>query len=286
MAGDEVRLVGTYQRIGKAQGTHGLVLILQQFRLHGRTAALHGHEPLGRNHLRTEVHHILGGTLYINHPMVEQRRIDYRSHILTLGREGELLHHMCPVAQLGIVDTLVGQPQQQSPLGGVTQHLHPVGTLVEVSRRVGGNAFGNNRFDIRVGGVVKSSLAHPHLVLGEGSRLVGTDDRSRTHRLAGVHLAHQVVVGQHTLHAHGQTQGHTHGQPLGHGHHDNGHGNHGRREQIAAEAEPVEHRMVGEVDDRAGHKDDSGNHITGLRDERCQRIELLVERSLGIVLDL
>ena len=65
-----------------------------------------------------------------------------------------------------------------------------------------------------------------HLILGQRSGLVGTDDGSGPHRFTGMELAHQVVLTQHTPHAQRQADRHAHRQPLRYGHHYQGDGQH------------------------------------------------------------
>ena len=50
----------------------------------------------------------------------------------------------------------------------------------------------------------EEGLNNCHLVGGQGARLVRADDRGVAHRLAGVEMSHQVVVGHHLLHTVGQ----------------------------------------------------------------------------------
>ena len=57
----------------------------------------------------------------------------------------------------------------------------------------------------------EEGLNNSHLVGGQGARLVRADDRGVAHRLAGVEVPHQVVVGHHLLHTVGQGNGDSQG---------------------------------------------------------------------------
>ena len=57
----------------------------------------------------------------------------------------------------------------------------------------------------------EEGLNNCHLVGGQGARLVRADDRGVAHRLAGVEVPHQVVVGHHLLHTVGQGDGDSQG---------------------------------------------------------------------------
>ena len=70
---------------------------------------------------------------------------------------------------------------------------------------------------------------HSHLVLRESSGLIGTNHRSRTHRFASMHFTNQIIIRQHTLHTHRQTERDTHRQSFGDSHDDNRNSYHRRR---------------------------------------------------------
>ena len=103
----------------------------------------------------------------------------------------------------------------------------------EVGCGVDGDAAGQQ---VHVDTLLREACHHPHLVLGERSGLVGADHGGGAHGLAGVELAHEVVLLQHLAHAQGQAHRNAHGQSFGHGHHDEGHGNHDGVDQHLEEA--------------------------------------------------
>ena len=59
-----------------------------------------------------------------------------------------------------------------------------------------------------------------------GPGLVGTNHCNGSHRLACMHLAHQVVGGEHATHIQRQTECHAHRQAFGHSHHNQGNRHH------------------------------------------------------------
>ena len=69
-------------------------------------------------------------------------------------------------------------------------------------------------------------LHHGHLILGQGTGLVGTYDRRRTHRLACMKLSHQIILLEHPAHAESQAHCHAHRQSLRNRHHDKSNRNH------------------------------------------------------------
>ena len=78
-----------------------------------------------------------------------------------------------------------------------------------------------------------------HPVLGEGPRLVGADDCYRPHRLAGVHLADQVVGPEHAAHVERQAEGDAHGESFGDRHDDQRHGHHEVFQDDLRDGEPL-----------------------------------------------
>src|SRR5262249_32963727 len=62
---------------------------------------------------------------------------------------------------------------------------------------------------------------HLHLVLRQGTGLVGANDRGGADRLTGDQLPDQAVGASHFSHGQSQGHGNAHRQPLRHGHHNN-----------------------------------------------------------------
>ena len=125
-----------------------------------------------------------------------------------------------------------------------------------------------------------------HLVLGERARLVGTDDSGGTHRLAGMHLAHQIVGLQHLAHAEGKAQGDRHRQSFGHGADHERHGYHDGLEEIGNEFHRVEAGRMEHIEEHSAQHNDDAHQIARLGDEFAQAVELLVERRLHTVVYL
>ena len=123
------------------------------------------------------------------------------------------------------------QPKQHGGLGGVAQGLYGAVLAVQVGRGVYGYALAYEHTCLVLGQMLvlqweERGCAYTHLVLCQSARLVGAYYCCGTHRLACMHLAHQVVGLQHTAHAQCQAQRYTHGQSFGHGHHHQGDGYH------------------------------------------------------------
>ena len=65
-----------------------------------------------------------------------------------------------------------------------------------------------------------------HLILGQRSCLVGTDNGSCAHGLTSMHLTNQVIGFQHPPHAIGKTKRYCHGQTFRNSYYDQGHSYH------------------------------------------------------------
>ena len=142
--------------------------------------------------------------LDIKHLFAGQRSgAHHRGHIFALGGERQFAHGWRSLAQGAVVGALCPKPEEQCALGGVAQHLG-TGGIGEVKRsgRVNGQSFVQHGFRHVLG--TGPEFVHAHLVLRECTCLVRTDDCGRTHRFAGVHLAHQVVGFEHPAHGIGQ----------------------------------------------------------------------------------
>ena len=123
--------IGLGFAIGKPQRSHGHVLISRQlsydFLLVAEAAA--------------PVEYDLRRSFHIQHAPFG-RRFDERGHEFALGRERELVDDPGRIAQRGVVDAPVAQPEQQGSLGRVADHA---GVGVQKSRRVGRDALVDDR---------------------------------------------------------------------------------------------------------------------------------------------
>ena len=246
--------------IGKAQRAHGLTLVAEHavVELSGQLAVHVG--------LAERQHH-LGRTLHVDHFPARLSRPHDRRHVFAFGRERQFIDDVGVLAQRHVVGAVVAQPEQQGTLGGVAHHLRRGGVgEVELGRGVDSDGFGHASAGVVVAEALvvetdEIGLIHTHLVLRERSRLVGADDGAGAHRLAGVHLTHEVVGLEHPPHAVSQTQRHGHRQTLGHGDHDERDGNHQRIECVGDEVGQlaVGRERLEEVDDHR-HKYDEVGH--------------------------
>ena len=92
---------------------------------------------------------------------------------------------------------------------------------------------------------------HLHQILGQCTGLVGTNHCNGSHRLACMHLAHQVVGGEHTTHVQRQTECHAHRQAFGHSHHNQGNCHHKVLQSSLQGRQPITEGMErGEVIDQ------------------------------------
>ena len=126
---------------------------------------------------------------------------------------------------------------------------------------------------------------HRHAVLRQRTCLVGTDHGRRTHRLAGMKLAHQVVFPQHPSHTQGEAHSDAHGQTLGHSHHYQRDSQHQRLQDEADDDKRlhlVGHVAESEIVNQTSHHDKHGDGKTGIRNPATQLIQLAVEGSLHL----
>ncbi len=133
---------------------------------------------------------------------------------------------------------------------------------------------------------IEIGAEYSHLVLGEGSGLVGAYHGCRTHGLTGVELAHKVMGFEHTPHAVGKAQCDSHRQSFRHRDHHQCNCNHYGLKQVGGEFHPIELWVRQEI-----HQYPSGhycypNHITESGDEFSQPVELFGQRGFHVVVDL
>ena len=173
----------------------------------------------------------------------------------------------------------MGYPPQQGALGGVAHGLEgAVGLAAQVGGGVDGYA------SCQEGGVgIEVVFGHLELVHGQCTGLVGADDGGGAHRLAGVELAHQVVLLEHLAHAQRQAHRDAERQALGHGHHHECDGDEDAVEKELGYLERL--AVVGhvaveeEVIDHPAHDDEYGHDVAGPCNPAAQMVELLVERG-------
>ena len=127
---------------------------------------------------------------------------------------------------------------------------------------------------------------HSHLILRERSGLVGANHRGGTHRFASVHLAHQVLVLEHTVHTQRQRECHAHRKPLRHTHHNERDGKHHRFHEIFNSGQQLERPVLCHaIHYHTPHDNGGTSHETTAGNEFAQFVELAHERRFGIVLD-
>ena len=205
-----------------------------------------------------------------------------------------MLDHLGVITNPHKVDIIVEKPQQQSAFRRIANHLHLLLVAVVKERcRVQGDAFFHQLRRLRA---VKSTLFHgedatfrqAHPVLSECTRLVGTNHCGSTHGLASMHLPDQVVGLQHPLHAQGKTQCDAHRKTLRHGHYYQGDSDHQGVEEITGKVHPLEvlSLHVDSIHHQAQHHDETSYHVTGDRDAPAEPVELLIQRSLHLIIDL
>ena len=224
--------------------------------------------------------HDLRSALHAEDAAARNAALDDRRHVLALGREGQPVHDLRPGPQRFVIFAPAAQPFEQRTLGRIADDM-PSG--IEERRGVERHDLGEIPFRQVV---VTHQLLHVHPVLREGSGLVGADHRHRPHRLAGVHLAHEVVGPEHPPHGHGQRQRDRHGQSLGNGHHDDGHRNHEDMEHLLRNGQPVLFEQVAQKERLAQHDAEDQNRKRDAHpaDELREPRQLPVERRLLVVL--
>ena len=117
------------------------------------------------------------------------------------------------------------QPEQERPFGGIPQCFYSIGIgKIEKRGRIDSNTLFNEIFNLLL--VEKRCFVNPHLVLRERTSFIGTNNSGSAHRFARMHLAHQVVGREHTLHTQSKAEGNAHGKPFGDSHHNYRYSNH------------------------------------------------------------
>ncbi|CCY64935.1 unknown [Prevotella sp. CAG:1124] len=267
--GSHVGLLAVGQHtVGESQRTHGLVLVSAQ-------AVAYLLACLGGD--VAERSHNLGRAL--DHQYAFAAYLSDGGHVFSFGRERQLRLDVLVLAEGAVVNSVLLKPQQQCDLCRVTD------TLAALFVEVGGGVQGYGRAEKRVVSVVLFHVGHLHFVLRQGTRLVGADYRNGAHCLAGVQLAHKVIVLQHAPHVEREAQCYGHRHALGHGHNYQRYGHHevlqhrlGHTQIVRRRpnAFRIKHYVTGEEYDEGGY----GYADTELADEFCQLVELQVERRL------
>lgn len=156
------------------------------------------------------------------------------SHEFPFRRESQLVDNRSFLTQRQIVASLAVQPKQQCHLRGVT---HPFRLLASHLFFQKSSGVSTDTFHYQLAEVIIPQLPvilqtieigfmHLHQILGQCTGLVGTNHCNGSHRLACMHLAHQVVGGEHAAHIQRQTECHAHRQAFGHSHHNQGNRHH------------------------------------------------------------
>ena len=101
-----------------------------------------------------------------------------------------------------------------------------------------------------------------------------------------MHLAHQVVVAQHSSHAQCQAQRNAHRQPFGHTHHNQRDGKHHRGEHIFNKLKQIPRVVDNEIGEHPTHKQQRCSPIAKPRNGFAQTLKLLHKRCFHTVVDL
>ena len=256
--------------VRKAQRTHRHILVGRQLRLNGR---------LIRKRSAT-IQHDLRSTLDIEVTAAE-RGVDQRGHKFSFGRKSELVDYLGPIAQCGIIDPLVTQPQQQRSFGRITDHL---AVRIEECRGVRGNPLANQVVDPLL---IKFRLVHTHLIARQRTGLIRADHRNGPHRFAGVHLAHEIVRLEHPAHIDRQRQRHAHRQSFGNCHDDQRDSHHKVLQHPFGNRDPVGFQQSSEKKSFDQQRDERqhGQRDSRTADQFRQPSQLQVQRRLLLTLD-
>ena len=168
-----------YPSVGEGDGAHGLSLVPGKYGVEFLLALLTLSLLLSDG--AAERHDDFGSSLDKFIDAIVQ--CDTRHHILTLGGKGYLLQRVCLLSDGAVVDTFRAQPEQQGSLGGITDYL----VAIEFSGGIEGD--GLSQLLLGAGRRLRDGARqgpHLHLVLGERTRLVGTDHGHGSHRLTGM----------------------------------------------------------------------------------------------------
>ena len=255
----------THKRIvdGKTQCPISLALIIFQG---GQNPLLC--QTLGQ--FATHLQNDFGGTLQIN------RIVHLCQHILCFRTERLLSYNRSRLPEGTVIQLPAPDPLQQSTLRRISDSL----IAIQFRRTVNGNTAGYffSRY-IRT----EQTFNHRHPVLGKRAGFVGTDNRSSTHRFAGMQFADQIVFLQHLSHTESQADRNAHRQTLGNSHHNQGDGNHNgtqdnmnNRHRIL----PFRLRNIEEKVHQTTDNNQNGNYETGIRNPLTQHIQLPAQGGL------
>ena len=224
--------------------------------------------------------HDLRRALHTEDAAARDAAFDDRRHVFAFGREGEPVDDLRSGPQGLVIGAAAAQPLEQGPFRGVADD---VSLGIEERRGVQRHDLGEIPLGKRV---VAHQLLHMHAVLGERAGLVGADDRHGAHRLAGVHLAHEVVGLEHPPHGHRQRQRDRHRKPLGNRHDDDGHRNHEDLQDVLGDRQPVAVEQPAHEDRLTQHhaEDQHRQEDAQTADQAREARQLAVERRLFVVL--
>ena len=289
----EYRGVILQNAVREAQRAHGLVLVGQELFLNGGAHVCGGNLAFRSQDSGAKAQHDFRRAFHVKDFFAQQGGFRHGGHVLAFRGESKLFQHAGVFPQVQVIHAQPVQPQEERSFRGVAQG--PDMFRVRVIQK-GGGVDGDSLPDqvpqlvFRRGGVpqpVKIRLVHVHLVARQGARLVCADDGGGPHGFAGVHLAHQVVVGEHALHAQRQAQGDAHGQPLRHRDDDDGYGDHDGIQNVGSRAQPFHGaRQMGKIQGKPPDDDEGGDGAAGPGDEVAQPGKLAVEGRLHLVVYL
>ncbi len=289
----EYRGVILQNAVCEAQRTHGLVLIGQELFLNGGTHVRGGNQAFRCQDGGAEAQHDFRRAFHVKDFFTQQGGFRHGGHVLAFRGESKLFQHAGVFPQIQVIHAQPVQPQEERPFRGISQGLDmPRIRVIQKGGGVDGDSLPDQiaQLVFRRGSIpqaVEISLVYVHLVARQGSRLVRADDGGGPHGFAGVHLAHQIIVGEHALHAQGQAQGDAHGQPFRHRDYDDGHGDHDGIQNEGSRAQPFHGAgQVGEVKGKPPDDDEGGDSVAGPGDEVPQPGKLAVEGRLHLIVDL
>ena len=222
------RCICGHYLIGKPQGTHCLVLVSKQLLIIGIYLFL-AYVAFS--------HHDFRRTFHVKYPLLLDRRIYQRSHILAFGGERKLVHHFSTCPQRFIILTLAVEPKQQCHFSWIsyTRRLFTCRFLFKESGRVCRNAF-----CYQVGlAFIQFCVIYLHQILCQCTGLIRTNYGNGTHCFAGMHLPHQVIGFQHPAHIQGKTKRNTHRQAFGNSHNNQGNRHHEVFQYNAGDVKPL-----------------------------------------------
>jgi len=238
-----------------------LPLFLHRHREHAQSVARHAHRL--RKHFGM-VAMIAERDDFFRSAFHEQPRAVARLHVFELRTERHRF-----LVDIETFDSFALRVMQESDLGGIPQ--------VRQRRPVAGN--GDLYEQLLTLTFGHPNLRHLHLVLGNRSRLVGTNDIHTPQRLPCIEPHDKRVLGRHALHAHRQARGDDRGQSLGNrGHREAHREEYDRDDRFTAER--FQKRKAGREGDDHG-TDEHAEPLHAVFERRRRRFGLRHQRGDG-----